>query len=36
MGRTTTMATMVETEVPLSLKSSLHTAQNGGGRSKGK
>jgi hypothetical protein len=35
-GRTTTMATMVETGVPLSLKSNLHTAQNGGGRSKGK
>lgn len=35
-GRTTTMATMVETGVPLSLKNNLHTVHNGGGRSKGK
>lgn len=32
-GRATTM---VETRVPLSLKNGLHTAQNGGGRSKSK
>lgn len=36
IGRTTTMATMVETGVPLSLKNGLHTAHNSGGRSKGK
>lgn len=32
-GRTTTM---VETGIPLSLKNGLHTAKNGGGRSKSK
>ncbi|KAI5397058.1 hypothetical protein KIW84_063035 [Lathyrus oleraceus] len=29
-------STMVETRVPLSLKNGMHTAQNGGGRSKSK